>query len=117
MDVREEKGYVIMEMDPYIAKDSVPGICEQLDPHLQKGSDEFVIDMWEAKTMNSSMASVIVHIIRHVKTANRHLCAVNVSPSVMNALTSLHLTDLLKVYETALDLEIEKGVEIQSISH
>ena len=78
---------------------------------------EFVVDMWEAKTMNSSMASVIVHIIRHVKKSERPVCAVNVSTSVLNALESLHLTDLLTVYETALDFEIEKGVEIQSISH
>jgi|GEM_PF-6011316 len=117
MKVREEQKYVIIDMDPYIAKDSVPAICDQLDPFLQEGGKEFIIDMWEAKTMNSSMASVIVHIIRHITQSQSSLHVVNVSANVLNALQSLHLADLVKVHETALDFEIDQGVELKSIAH
>jgi anti-anti-sigma regulatory factor len=117
MQVRQEQGYIILDMDPYIAKDSVPHICKQLDSHLTAGSQEILIDMWEAKTMNSSMASVIVHIIRHISQSQCVLHLVNVTGNVLNALQSLHLTELATVHETALDFEIEKGVEMRSLSH
>ena len=117
MEVREEQGFSILDMDPYVAKDSVPGICEQLDPSLKEEGKEYILDMWEAKTLNSSMASVIVHMIKQITQAKSTLHIVNVTQNVLNALQTLHLTDMVKVYETALDFEIDKGTEVKSIMH
>ncbi|MBD3393623.1 MAG: STAS domain-containing protein [Chitinivibrionales bacterium] len=117
MQVREEQGYTVLEMDPYIAKDAVPGICKSLDPHLEGEGKELILDMWEAKTLNSSMASVIVHIVKKLKETKSTLHIVNLAQNVTNALQTLHLADLVRTHETALDFEIEKGVEIKSIMH
>ncbi len=117
MQVREEQGLTILDMDPYIAKDSVPSICEQLDAYLAGEGKEYVLDMWEAKTMNSSMASVIVHVIKKLDAVKSTLHIVNVAQNVLNALQTLRLTELVKVHETALDFEMDKGVEIKSLSH
>lgn len=117
MDIHEEKGYIVLSMYPSVTKESVLSLSSRLDPYLQESGKEYVVDMTAVKTLNSSMASLIVHIIRHVEQAKSKLCLVNVEPNVQSALESLHLTSLTKTYESALDFEIDRGVEIKSISH
>ena len=69
MEIQKDKEFTIIGMDAYVTKEAVPGITAKVDPLVEEGAKGFVLDMFEVKTLNSSMASVIVHLIKQTTGA------------------------------------------------
>jgi anti-anti-sigma regulatory factor len=117
MKIHEEQGYTVVTLDANVTKAAVPGMCEQFDGCLAGAHHDCILDMWELSTLNSSVANLIVYIVKKLAPSGCTLHVVNVGQRVVAALETIHLAGVVKVHETALDFQEKTGVGLDSIVH
>lgn len=117
MNISPQKGYIIIQLPPHLSADTIEHYQAELkDPEhpvnemLAKQKEaKFVLDLEKVTNLYSIGIRLIAFLQKHITDAGGKVFFVNANEAVGLVLRTSGMDQLIPVYDTILDFELEFG--------